>query len=79
MASHDSSDTDSASASSDENIDYFFSGSSGEDEVENPDKHFIFDLLASDDEEANAMPKAINEPVTSTAKWRCLKFSKIVS
>lgn len=40
---------------------FFFAGSSGEEEVENPDNHFIFDPLASDDEEADAVPEAVNE------------------
>lgn len=40
----------------------FFAGSSSEDEVENPDNHFIFDPLASDDE-ADAMLEAVNEQV----------------
>lgn len=53
----DSSDTDSGSSTSDENIDFFFAGSSGEEEVENPDN----DPLASDDEEADAVPEAVNE------------------
>ncbi|KAH7969254.1 uncharacterized protein LOC119381895 [Rhipicephalus sanguineus] len=68
MASCSSRDSDSSSASAsdpNEDIDFFFSGSSEEDDVrgsiENPDNHFIFDPLASDDEEAHAVPEAVDE------------------
>lgn len=44
---------------------FFFSGSSEEDDVrgsvQNPDNRFIFDPLASDDEEAHAVPEAVDE------------------
>ncbi|XP_077526947.1 uncharacterized protein LOC144138505 isoform X3 [Haemaphysalis longicornis] len=36
---------------------------SGEEDAENPDNHFKFDPVASDDEEAAAAPEAVNEQV----------------
>ncbi|KAL1445832.1 hypothetical protein MTO96_044789, partial [Rhipicephalus appendiculatus] len=61
-----SRDSDSASASDPvEDIDFFFSGSSEEDDVrgsvENPEYHIIFDPLVSDDEEAHAVPEAVDD------------------
>ncbi|KAL1483486.1 hypothetical protein MTO96_033153 [Rhipicephalus appendiculatus] len=65
FGSRDSYSSSESASDPDENIDFFFSESSEEDDVrgsvENPDNHFIFEPLASDDEEAHAVPEAVDE------------------